>query len=179
MKKKIFTIVSTLIALVMMALIAPAAEAQSKVHYKSIVGVITSPNVNNPVGTVNAGTFPWSVHSGHARVNLATGATRFDVHGLVINGQIFSGTPGPVTAVTGTLVCNAGSPDEAKLDTEDVAIDSTGDASFNGMINGIPATCDNPLFLIRIATIANPANPNAARGAWIATGGERTFNSQD
>src|SRR5262245_35425645 len=121
MKKKLFTLVLTFIALAMMTFAASAADAQSKVHYKSIVGVITSPNVNNPVGTVNAGTFPWSVHSGHARVNLATGATRFDVNGLVINGQIFSGTAGPVTAVTGTLVCNAGTANEAKLDTEDVA----------------------------------------------------------
>src|SRR5262245_20314574 len=117
MKNKLFTIVSTFIVLGMMALTAPAANAQSKVHWKSIFGVITAPdnpatpdtdNVDSRVGNVSSGSFPWSVRSGHARVNLVTGATRFDVRGLVINGQIFSGTPGPVTAVTGTLVCNAG-----------------------------------------------------------------------
>ena len=157
-----------------LATLCASSSFASDVHWKSIVGVITAPSVNNPVGNVAAGTFPWSVHTGKAKVNLSTGATNFQVQGLVINGQIFSGTPGPVTAVTGTLVCNAGDASEMELDTSDVAIDAQGDAQFSGMIDGIPAACSNPLFLIRIATIANPANPNAARGFWIATGGERT-----
>ena len=154
------------------------------VRWESIVGVITAPddpstqaaeNINNPVGNIASGTFPWSVRAGTARVNLANGAAHFDVRGLVINGQIFSGTPGPVTAVTGTVVCNPGDPTEADLDTSDVSIDGKGNAHFTGMIPGIPATCPNPLFLVRIATIANPANPNGARGFWIATGAERSI----
>ena len=155
------------------------------VNWKSIVGVITAPddpatpnvaeNINNPVGKVDSGTFPWSVRAGHARVNLTTGATCFEVHGLVINGQIFSGTPGPVQTVTGTLVCNAGDQTEAELDTSDVSLDDQGNARFSGMIHGIPAGCANPLFLVRIATIANPQNPNGARGFWIATGTERSI----
>ena len=60
------------------------------VNWKSIVGVISAPSVNNPVGNVNSGTFPWSVRAGEAHVDLATGKTRFEVHGLVINGQIFT-----------------------------------------------------------------------------------------
>jgi hypothetical protein len=161
-----------------------ASSAFADVRWKNIVGVITAPddvttdaaeNINNPVGKINSGTFPWSVQTGQARVNLETGKTEFEVHGLVINGQTFSGTPGPVTAVTGTVVCNAGTQTEAPLDTSDVSIDGQGDARFAGMIQGIPATCANPLFLIRIATIANPDNPNGARGAWIATGTQRSI----
>jgi hypothetical protein len=165
-----------LVGFVLAALCASPAFA-SDVRWKSIVGVISAPSVNNPVGTINSGTFPWSVRTGDAHVNLDNGATHFEVHGLVINGQIFSGTPGPVQTVTGTVVCNAGDDtDETPIDTPDVSIDEQGDAHFSGMITGIPAVCSNPLFLIRIATIANPANPNAARGAWIATGTERTIN---
>jgi len=171
-----------LVGFVLAALCASPSFA-STVHWKSIIGVITAPddpttdvaeNINNPVGKVASGTFPWSVRAGDARVNLATGAAHFEVHGLVINGQIFSGTPGPVNAVTGTVVCNAGDPTEAELDTSDVPLDDEGDARFSGMIPGIPAVCANPLFLVRIATIANPQNPNGARGFWIATGAQRS-----
>ena len=171
-----------LVGLVLAALSASSSFA-AEVNWKNIVGVITAPddpttpaaeNINNPVGKVNSGTFPWSVRAGFARVNLTTGSTYFVVHGLVINGQIFSGTPGPVQTVTGTLVCNAGDQTEVELDTPDVSIDGQGDARFSGMINGIPAACASPLFLIRIATIANPQNPNGARGLWVATGTERS-----
>ena len=160
-----------------------ASSSFADVRWKGIVGVITAPddpttpaaeNINNPVGNVASGTFPWSVRAGSARVDLTTGAAHFEVHGLVINGQIFSGTPGPVQTVTGTVVCNAGDQTEMELDTSDVPLDDQGDARFSGMIQGIPAVCSNPLFLVRIATIANPQNPNGARGFWIATGTERS-----
>ena len=166
-----------------LAVLCASSSFAANVRWKSIVGVITAPddpatdaaeNINNPVGKVASGTFPWSVRAGSARVNLATGAARFEVQGLVINGQVFSGTPGPVQTVTGTVVCNAGDQTEAALDTSDVALDDQGDARFSGTIQGIPAVCANPLFLVRIATIANPQNPNGARGFWIATGAERS-----
>jgi len=106
-------------------------------------------------------------------VDLATGATTFDVDGLVINGTVFSGTPGPITEVTGTLVCNPGDDTQAAFDTPDVALSPQGDAHFSGHIGGIPGGCSNPVFLIRIAT------PAGARGRWIATGTERTFGDDD
>jgi len=137
------------------------------VRWKSIVGVITALNVDNPVADIHSGTFPWHARSGRARVNLSTGAASFEVEGLVINGAIFSGTPGPITAVTGTLVCNAGEKTEAVLDTAKVPLSLRGDAEFSGNLGSIPSTCANPLFLIRIAT------PAGAAGLWIATGAER------
>jgi opacity protein-like surface antigen len=171
-----------LVGFVLAALCASRALA-ADVHWKHMVGDITATDNPatataenfNPVGNVQASTFAWSARDGHAEVNLNTGAVDFVVHGLVINGTIFSGTAGPVNAVTGTLVCNPGDPTtEVELDTSDVPIDSQGNARFSGTINGIPAACTNPLFLVRIATIANPQNPNGARGFWIATGTERT-----
>jgi hypothetical protein len=142
------------------------------VRWNSIVGVITAPAVDNPVGTIHAGAGPWSVRSGRARVNLLTGAAFFDVDGLVLNGGNSTGTPGPVTAVIGTLVCHAGTAAPTILDTAAVSINVHGDAQFSGQIAGIPATCDNPLFLIRIAT------PAGAAGRWIATGAERFIGDE-
>jgi len=171
-----------LVGFVAAALCASSSFA-ADVHWKHVVGVITA--TDNPatqtaenfnsVGNVNAATFAWSTRDGHARVNLDTGAVDFEVHGLVIIGTVSSGTAGPVQTVTGTLVCNAGSQTEVEVDTSDVSIDGQGNARFSGMLQGIPATCNSPVFLIRIATIANPQNPNGARGFWIATGTERTI----
>jgi len=143
----------------------------SRVRWKSIVGVITAQGVSNPVSSkIDSGTFAWSVRRGSANVNLMTGAVYFEVEGLVINGTSFSGTPGPVTAVTGTLVCDAGDPtQEVAIDTDQVSLDAQGNATFLGNIHSIPYACNNPLFLIRIA------NPAGAAGRWIATGAERSL----
>src|SRR5439155_3425471 len=91
---------------------APSAFAfdrdEGQVRWDGIAGVVTALNLDNPVGNIDSGTFAWTARGGRVRVNLATGASAFAVDGLVINGTIFSGTPGPVTAVTGILVCNPG-----------------------------------------------------------------------
>ncbi len=133
------------------------------VQWQDIVGVITAQGVFNPVSdNISSGNFAWSTSGGNARVDLATGATSFDVEGLVINGTQFSGTPGPITAVTGTLVCNPGEQAEMPIDTAVVPLSARGDARFNGAIPAIPA-----LFLVRIAV------PAGAAGRWIATGAVR------
>jgi len=177
-KMRLMYVISSLL------LVTSASFAQnggSVVKWKRIVGVTTAIDtnaqqsntaINNPVGNVKSATFAWEARSGSAKVNLATGATSFDVEGLVINGTIFSGTPGPITAVTGCVVCNAGTNQEGAFDTEQVPLDSQGDASFSGQIQGIPATCNNPIFLIRIA------QPQGAAGFWLATGVDRTLNNR-
>jgi hypothetical protein len=144
-----------------------------QVRWDGIAGVVTALNVDNPIANIDSGTFAWTARGGHARVNLATGAAAFDVDGLVINGTIFSGTPGPVTAVTGTLVCNPGDTTQAVFDTPPVPLSARGDADFSGHIGHIPAICSNPLFLIRIAA------PAGALGRWIATGTERASGDND
>ena len=167
-----------------LATLCASSSFAADVHWKHIIGVITASddpttdaaeNINVPVGKVKSASFAWSARDGHARVDLDTGNTDFEVHGLVIIGQIFSGTTGPVQTVTGTLVCNPGTQTEAALDTPDVSIDSNGNARFSGMIPGIPASCASPVFLIRIANLAIPENPGQARGFWIATGAERSI----
>jgi hypothetical protein len=167
----------TILAGLMCLLSASAASAAPQiVRWQEIVGVITAQNISNPITDPNtgdtiidSGTFAWTTKSGRARVNLVTGATSFQVRGLSINGAGFSGTPGPVTEVRGTLVCNAGEVTQALLDTPDVSLGAQGDAQFSGVIGPMPAACDNPMFLIRIAV------PAGAAGRWIATGAERTI----
>src|SRR5262249_21297996 len=133
----------------------------SIVRWNTIVGVITAPGVDNPVGAIHSGAGPWSARSGHVQVNLVTGATFFTVEGLVLNGGASSGTPGRVASINGTLVCNPGSASPTILDTTPVSLSVHGNAHFAGQISGIPSTCDTPLFLLR------------AGGRWIATGSER------
>ena len=139
------------------------------VRWERIVGVITALNVDNPVGNIHSGTFAWTTRSGLARVDLTTGRVLWEVDGLVINGAVFSGTPGPITAVRGTLVCNPG-PTQTVFDTGARSLNVHGDAQFSGHLNGIPTNgCGNPIFLIRIAA------PGGAAGRWIATGADRSI----
>jgi hypothetical protein len=151
------------------SLVIASDLSESDVRWNRIAGVITAINVDNPVGNVHAGTFPWTARGGRARVNLDTGYTTFDVFGLVINGTIFAGTPGPVTGVIGTLVCDPGDDTESVVDTPEVPLSSQGEAHFVGHLDGIPNSCTNPAFLIRIST------PAGARGFWIANGTERVI----
>jgi hypothetical protein len=148
------------------------------VRWTSIAGVLAGGNtkfpdgIGNPVGNLRSGNFPWSIRGGRASVNLATGATSFEVEGLVINGSPFTGTSGPVNAVRGTLVCNAsfnpGAPPQVNLNTTAVSLNVHGDAHFSGYIQNIPASCEYPLFLVRVATVTTPGAESEV-DRWIAT----------
>ena len=140
-----------------------AAEEDSTVRWRTIIGNINDPGVSNPVAGIPSGGLPWTTTQGNARVNLRTGMIAFSVVGLVLNGGNASGTPGPVTSVKGTLVCNAGTPTQTVLDTATVPLSQEGDAEFIGNLGSVPA-CANPLFLIRMPS-----------DSWIATGAVRVL----
>jgi hypothetical protein len=147
------------------------AQTSTTVRWQSFAGVITAQNVDNPVSAnIHSGTFAWTVRGGSARVDLATGVASFNIQQLVINGSKFSGTPGPITQVTGTLVCSPGTDGESTHDTAAVSLDPHGNAQVTSNL-GYSGTCVNPLFLVRIF------NPSGARGLWIATGVDRTFGN--
>jgi len=162
-----------LLASLCLLLGASASFAQTSpttVRWQSIVGVITAQSVNNPIGNgINSGTFAWSTLGGGAKVDLQSGVTTFHVEGLVINGSSFSGTPGPIAQIEGTLVCNPGATGQSLHNTSPVALDAQGNAQFKGSVGTVPASCDNPLFLLRIF------NPVGARGLWIGTGAVRSI----
>jgi hypothetical protein len=99
------------------------------------------------------------------------GFAAFDVEGLVIVGQTFSGTPGSVVSVAGTLVCNPSQPTEAMLDTAEMPLDPL---EARGRIDGVPAQCANAVFLIRIAALRG-TNPDGAGESWTATGADHSI----
>ena len=150
-----------LLTLTLMLCTGAFAQRDTIVRWRGIEGVITAPGVDNPVGQIHSGAGPWTTRDGNARINLDTGEGSFEVEGLVLNGGTASGTTGPVTAVIGTLVCNPGSAAgavEAVIDTPSASLSSEGNAELSFKVN-VPAACNNPLFLIRVAS-----------GRWIATG---------
>jgi hypothetical protein len=164
--KKVFLTLS-------LALAAGSAFGQSNtvVRWQKIVGVITASGIDNPVAvttdangnttnSIHSGGLPWTTRGGSARVNLSTGEGSFDVEGLVLVGGNATGTPGPVTSVVGTLVCNPGTADQAILDTGAANLSSAGNAELSFKLN-VPSTCNSPLFLIRAGV------------RWIATGAMR------
>jgi hypothetical protein len=164
--------VCAMLCLLLGASVSFAQGSPNLVRWQGMAGVITAQGVDNPVSNnIHSGTFPWTVRSGSASVDLATGATLFHVEGLNINGAMFSGTPGPIPAVTGTLVCNPGTGTEVALDTRPATLSAQGDTQLSGHIANIPTTCSNPLFLLRIARLPG------ANGRWIATGTQRSIGN--
>jgi len=159
-----------------------------EVKWERIVGIVQTGDLvgAGPVqpgsGPGSAlGAAPWVTTEGEARVKLEAGKVKFDVEGLVLavgSSGTFTGlpigTPGPVTRVKGTLVCDldgsAGSGKSTLVDTPAVDLSAQGDAEFNGNVGPLPAACLNEpdiAFLIRIV------DPSAFLGRWIAFGAVR------
>jgi hypothetical protein len=148
---------------------ASSAQVIPVLRWERIVGNINAPGVNNPVAGVPSGGLPWTTTAGAASVNILNGAITFQVQGLVLVGGNFTGTTDQVTTVLGTLICNAGTPTQAFIDTPPVPLSPVGDAQFTGTLVGIPAACATPIFLIR----QNTPTP----GPWIATGAVLTISA--
>ena len=157
-----------LAVLLSLAFVSTAFADDSVVRWNTIVGVITTPGVDNPVADIHGGATAWTTSEGEAAVNLKSGAAVFEVDGLVINGTASSGTPGAISKVIGTLVCNPGQAEEMVYNTTPVSLSTRGEAGFSGSLGSIQAPCNNPLFLVRIA------EPVGALGRWIATGAVRS-----
>lgn len=135
------------------------AQNNTIMRWRGLEGVITAPGTDNPVSQIHSGAGPWTARGGSVRINLSTGEGSFDVDGLVLNGGTSSGTPGGVTSVMGTLVCNPGGAagPEAVLDTALTPLNADGNADLSFRLN-VPVSCNKPVFLIR-----------TAGGKWIAT----------
>jgi hypothetical protein len=151
------------------------------VKWQQIVGILT-PNAN--VGGFIGIQGPWTAREGKAVVDLDSGDVEFRVRGLVLANQPPSiqagtpiiGTPGLVTEVRGTLVCDGSAtatppPATSFVNTPAVPLDEEGEARFHGSI-AIPSGClQTPgrwAFLLRVAT---PGLPITDR--WLAHGAVR------
>jgi len=165
------------------------ADREPEVRWERIVGLVQTGDVVGvgPVQPLSGpgsalGAAPWVTTEGQARVKLEAGKVTFDVQGLVLavgsSGTFTAlpiGTPGPVTQVKGTLVCDldgsAGSGKSTLVDTPAVVLSAQGDAAFKGDVGPLPAACLNEpdiAFLIRIV------EPSGFLGRWIAFGAVRT-----
>jgi len=137
------------------------ADRDNTARWETVIGIMQAGNV---VAGIAGGGQPWSTLGGNARVNLSSGKIDFEVRGLVLAGGNAIGTPGPITQVKGTLVCDAdgsaGAP--VLVDTPLVTLSDDGDASFHGNVGALPPACTSEpdmAFLVRIAA-----------GRWIANG---------
>jgi hypothetical protein len=157
----------TVMAMAALALLSfpHAAFADQELQWRKIVGIIQAGNtVGTGAGKVTGGGLPWYAISGSAAVDLNTGELQFQVQGLVLAGGNSIGTPGAVTQVKGTLVCDttgALTGDSTLVDTALVNLSPQGDARFAGQVT-LPSAClnsPNIAFLIRVSA-----------GAWIAAG---------
>jgi len=161
---------------VFLPLLGINATAQS-VSWRQIVGIISAGNVVGVgSGAVPGGFLPWTTTTGAARVNLRTGAVQFFVRGLVFAGGapgITIGTPGPITGVKGTLVCDAAgssnSGNSVLVETPSITLTASGDAAFSGNLGSLPPVCSTQsdlAFLVRASVVAG----NSVEGPWIANG---------
>src|SRR5260370_42562434 len=98
MRKALFVLVLSLFASASFA-----EEEDALVRWKTIVGVITAPLVNNPVAGIPSGLFPWRATGGKAHVNLANGQVASKVKGLVLVGTNFTGARDASTQLDGKL----------------------------------------------------------------------------
>ena len=170
----------------LLALSVARAQTDQNVAWRQVVGIIIPGNVvGSGTGAVTGGFLPWSTTSGKAQVDLATGEVHFTVHGLVFAGGgpgITIGTPGPVTAVKGTLVCNvsgsAGGGNSVVVESPSVPLSATGDASFSGNLGALPSVCASQpdlAFLVRASAFGG----HPTEGPWIANGAVLMRGNQD
>ena len=141
--------------LMLTAVSGHADDRDRETTWKAIKGIVQA---NNVVNGISGGGQPWSTLSGEASVDLRRGEIEFEVRGLVLAGGDTIGTPGPVTAVTATIVCGAG----VTASTPPIPLSAQGDAHFEGEIV-VPAACtsSNVNFLLLAGT------------KWIANGSVR------
>ena len=177
------SVVSLLALISVIGVNADSAAAQV-VKWKTVLGVTqTGDQVGVGTGAVFGGA-PWATLGGSVKVGLSNSKVTFDVKGLILSiGSVPSlgltgvpvGTPGPVTEVKGTLVCDvdgtANDGNSVDIDTPETPLDPGGNAHFSGsFVSGLPALCsseNDDAFVIRIV------EPSAFAGAWIAFGAVR------
>jgi hypothetical protein len=169
---------------------ADDGDGAGRVQWKRIVGIVEAGTlVGRPasgaecdvgVDCVAGAMAAWTVTNGSAEVDLVRGEVKFVVNGLVLaTDPSFTnlGTPGVVTRVKGTLVCNDSEPGVPELvDTEAVRLSAQGSATFQGPVD-LPASCtgepEDIVFLIRIARVKGPV---PLVDLWIASGAVRVLS---
>jgi hypothetical protein len=136
------------------------------VHWESILGIV---DPMNTVGGVTGAGLPWSTLGGQAAVDLTNGTVEFEVHGLVLAAGNAIGTPGAVTQVAGTLVCNAAATPTV-VSTSPVTLDAQGNAAFKGTFSASTDACTATSVAFLITVVPSTSASSSATGPWIAYG---------
>jgi hypothetical protein len=173
--------VVSLLALIFFTGVNAEPAAAQVVKWKTVLGITqTGDQVGVGSGAVFGGA-PWATLGGSVKVSLSNSKVTFDVKGLILTvGSVPSlgvtgvpiGTPGPVTEVKGTLVCDvdgtANNGNSIDIDTPETPLDAQGNAHFSGsFVSSLPALCsseNDDAFLIRIV------DPTVFANAWMAFG---------
>jgi hypothetical protein len=127
------------------------------VRWDSIVGIVVpGDTIGQGSGAVRGAESPWVALGEFAELSLTRENLRFSAQGLVLASGDAIGTPGYVTEVLGTLVCDtdgSAGGDSVVVETPLVALDRHGNASFNGSVSPLPAECHaepDIAFLVRV-----------------------------
>jgi hypothetical protein len=112
---------------------------------------------------VAPGGAPWVLKSGAVELS-KRGRFELRVRGLVIPTAPANGTPGPVKTVSASLYCGADSETAAADTTDQVPIDSRGNARIKDRSFDVPDTCLAPVILV---------HPNGDATHYIALDGWR------
>jgi hypothetical protein len=148
-----------------------SADPGDNLSWQSVIGIAQAGNVVGTGTGAVTGAGVWSAQGGHVNVflNKGTGKIDFEVHGLVLAGGNAIGTPGAVTQVRGTLVCDtdgsASGLNSVLVETPPVDLSDEGNAEFHGSVGALPAVCASEpdiAFLIRAGA--------SATAKWIANG---------
>jgi hypothetical protein len=146
------------------------------VRFKGTIGVdpLTAAggvDALNVVRGINPGGRAWMLGSLRAEIG-ADGSISARGKALLFTSGDLIGTRGGVTTVGATLACGAANATAALFNSRPAALDLAGNFQISGKLtqDGVndavmPATCDNPVLLIR-----NVAAATGAFGGWFAAG---------
>src|SRR5690348_12875196 len=83
------------------------ASSLGALRWQSVIGILQGNNVvGSGSGAVTGAPGPWSALNGHVNVDMQRSEIDFDVRGLVLAAGNSIGTPGTVSQIKGTLVCD-------------------------------------------------------------------------
>ena len=137
------------------------ADDDDELIESDVVGLPVSMTAPAMLRGVPGGGLPWVVDEGEIELD-SDGELEVEVEGLLITapGLAPDGTTGPFTEVVASLTCDGIVGAVPGGTTSPAPLSSTGDAEIEDTIS-IPASCDEPIVLIRGNTPAGP-------GPWIA-----------
>ncbi len=151
-------------------------SAPALVKFNGAIGVdpltaASGVDVFNTVRGINPGGRAWVLRKLKAKVG-TDGVISARGSGLLFSSGDLIGTRGPVTHVAATLACGPADATAAFFTSAPSPLDSAGDFHIKGALSHdganaavMPATCDNPVLLIRSANATT-----GVPGGWFAAG---------